>query len=95
LLRNPQLHEWILLPLAIKQNAARAPTPSARMAQQEFALRYALPVREYITAVTGNLQEAEELTQGFFADIVVCWRNWTAKREAFGHTDSVSGSRLH
>jgi DNA-directed RNA polymerase specialized sigma24 family protein len=50
---------------------ARAPNPSARAAKEEFARRYARPVREYIAAVTGDHQEAEELTQGFFADIVV------------------------
>lgn len=50
---------------------ARAPNPGARPAQEEFARRYSRPVREYIAAVTGDQREAEELTQGFFADVVV------------------------
>jgi RNA polymerase sigma factor (sigma-70 family) len=55
---------WTLL--AAAQDAGT----EGRDAREEFARRYLRPVRNYISAVTGDYVEAEELTQGFFADVV-------------------------
>jgi RNA polymerase sigma factor (sigma-70 family) len=53
---------------------ARGEAAGAVGARDEFARRYYRPVYEYICAMLRDREEAEELAQGFFADIVVSGR---------------------
>jgi RNA polymerase sigma-70 factor (ECF subfamily) len=53
---------------------ARGEAAAAAGARDEFARRYYRPVYDYVTAMLRDRQEAEELTQGFFADVVVSGR---------------------
>jgi len=59
---------WMLL------DAARGASPEARAAMEEFAARYRQPTYAYLAAIVRNPEEAEELAQGFFADVVASGR---------------------
>lgn len=63
---------------------ARGSTPQARHAQAEFARRYYRPVRDYLGALSGDRQEAEELAQGFFADVIAPGRLMAAANRSRG-----------
>jgi len=43
--------------------------PRARQAAEQFAQRYHRPLSAYLRAIVANSEEAQEMAQGFFAEV--------------------------